>query len=250
MSLVLTEVVDRVATLTLNDPERRNVLTLEMNAELIDAVEACEANDDVGAIVLTGAAPAFSSGGHLDDLLNNRDAAGLRKIYAGFLRVAHSTLPTIAAVNGAAVGAGMNMALACDVILAGERAKFDVRFLDLAIHPGGGHTWRLQHVTDIQTAKAMVLFGQMLRGPEAAARGLAWACLPDDELLAGAQEMAARAASFPKGLVAATKASINAGPSVDDSEASVALEVDPQVWSMQQPEFDAFVAKVRSQMGG
>lgn len=249
MSLVLTEIRDRVAVITLNDPQRRNMLTLDMNAELIATVEACEANEDVGALVVTGATPAFCSGANLDDLLENRDPESLGRIYAGFLRVAHSTIPTIAAVNGAAVGAGMNMALACDVIIAAERARFDVRFLDLAIHPGGGHTWRLQNVTNMQTTKAMVLFGQMLRGQEAAERGLAWTCVADNELLAVSQQMAARAASFPKELVARTKASINAGPGITSSVDSVALEIDPQVWSMGQPEFDAFVASVRQRMG-
>src|SRR5207253_5114344 len=69
---------------------------------------------------------------------------GLRSVYEGFLRVARSSLPTVAAVNGAAVGAGMNLALACDVRLAGRSARFDTRFLKLGLHPGGGHTWMLR----------------------------------------------------------------------------------------------------------
>src|SRR4029453_11341326 len=85
-------------------------------------------------------------------------------IYEGFLRVGRSPLPTIAAVNGAAVGAGVNLALACDVILAGESARFDTRFIDLGLHPGGGHTWMLQRRIGSQAAAALVLFGRVLDG--------------------------------------------------------------------------------------
>lgn len=235
-SLVLVSRDDGVATITLNDPDQRNALSLAMNTQLLAAMDEIEADDSVGAIVITGAPPAFSAGANLDDLAGATDAAALRVIYAGFLRVAHSPLPTIAAVNGAAVGAGMNFALAGDVILAAESARFDTRFLHIGIHPGGGHTWRLQQITDRQTAMAMVLFGDVVDGAEAERVGLAWRCLPDAELLDASQEMGARAASFPRDLVANTKRTILAGAGVTDSEEAVDLEVGPQADSM-GPEF-------------
>ena len=140
MSLVLVDVADGVATLTLNNPAERNTLTAPMVAEIVAAMDAVEADSAVGAVVVTGAAPAFCAGANLGNLAEATKES-LGGIYEGFLRIARSPLPTIAAVNGAAVGAGMNLALGCDLRLAARRAKFDTRFLQIGIHPGGGHTW-------------------------------------------------------------------------------------------------------------
>lgn len=249
MAHVLCDVDDRVATITLNDPPRRNTISLAMNDELVACIDELESRDDVGAIVLTGAPPAFCAGADLDDLRACSDADALGNIYAGFLRIANTTLPTVAAVNGAAVGAGMNMALACDVILTGRKAKFDTRFLQIGIHPGGGHTWRLRRITDHQTVMAMVLFGEQLDGSAAERVGLAWRCVDDDQLLVEATLLASRAAHTPRELVRRTKATIMSLAHIDSSEASVAHELAPQVWSMQQPTFQELLGKLQSQMG-
>ena len=249
MAYVLCDVVDRVATITLNDPPRRNTISLAMNDELVACVDELEARDDVGAIVLTGSPPAFCAGADLDDLRSCSGADTLGRIYAGFLRVAHTSLPTVAAVNGAAVGAGMNMSLACDVVLAGRAAKFDTRFLQIGIHPGGGHTWRLRRITDQQTVMAMVLFGEQLDGEAAARVGLAWRCVEDDQLLSEAARLAARAAAAPPELARRTKATILSLASIDSSEAAVAHELAPQVWSMQQPAFQELIAELQNRLG-
>ena len=124
MSLVRSEVSDGVAVVTLDDPERRNALNLEMVDEIVATFDQLEADENVGAVVVTGAAPAFCAGADLGHL-GGSQRQGLRSVYEGFLRVGRSPLPTIAAVNGAAVGAGMNLALVCDVRIAARRAKFD-----------------------------------------------------------------------------------------------------------------------------
>jgi len=245
---ILVENHDRVAVITLNDPDRRNTVTAPMNAALIEAVAAAEADDGIGAIVLTGAGKGFCAGAHLDDLLGAQNEDELSAIYEGFLAVAHSSLPTIAAVNGAAVGAGMNLALACDMILAGESARFDSRFHQIAIHSGGGHTWRLRNKTDEQTAKAMVIFGERLSGQEAADAGLAWKCFADDELVAAAIDYATTAAAAPKGLVAKTKETFANLDTIESSRQSVDLETVPQFWAMQQPEFKQFVADLKARI--
>ncbi len=242
---MLIDIDDGVATVTLNHPEVRNAVSLDMNRELDSAFDALEADTSVGAVVLTGTPPAFSAGANLNELLSAADPEGLNSIYAGFLRVAHTPLPTVAAVNGAAVGAGMNFALACDVIVAGRKAMFESRFLQIAIHPGGGHTWRLRNICDRQTAMAMVLFGERLDGPRAAEIGLAWKCVDDDALLEEARRMAGRPARAPRELTMAMKQTIFDMGSVADSEAAVAREVEPQAWSMTQPEFKQKVAALK-----
>src|SRR5687768_370607 len=134
MSLVRSHIEDGVATVTLTDPARRNALTLPMVHEVEALFDELEADPAVGAVVVTGEAPAFCAGADLSHLSSSAAGgaeAGLRAIYEGFLRISRSPLPTIAAVNGAAVGAGMNLALVCDVRLAAERARFDTRFLQL-----------------------------------------------------------------------------------------------------------------------
>src|SRR6478735_5595787 len=207
MALLRTEIADRVATVTLDDPKKRNSLTLPLVEEIEATFDRLEADADVGAVVVTGAPPAFCAGADLSHLgSSQRD--GLRRIYEGFLRIGRSPLPTIAAVNGAAVGAGMNLALVCDVRLAAKSAKFDTRFLQLGIHPGGGHTWMLRRITGPQATSAMVLFGDVLDGQDAERIGLVWRCVPDKQLLDTAHAMAARAAGAPPELSRRTKATI------------------------------------------
>ncbi|MCV7062262.1 enoyl-CoA hydratase, partial [Mycolicibacterium vaccae] len=156
--LVLTQVEDRVALITVNDPDRRNAVTAEISAALRAAVESAEADPEVHAVIVTGAGKAFCAGADLT-ALGEATEEGLRVIYDGFLAVADCTLPTIAAVNGAAVGAGLNLALAADVRIAGPAAMFDPRFQKLGIHPGGGATWMLHRIVGPQTARAALLFG-------------------------------------------------------------------------------------------
>lgn len=247
MALVRTEITDGVGVLTLDRPEERNTLTEPMVVEIVAAMDAFEADESVGAVVVTGAAPAFCAGANLGNLA---EASGdsLGTIYEGFLRVARSPLPTIAAVNGAAVGAGMNLALGCDVRIAAERARFDTRFLQIGIHPGGGHTWMLRRIAGPQAAMATVVFGEVLDGAEAERIGLAYRCVPDDELLPSALAMAARAASAPRELVVTTKRTILDMADVATHPEAVARELEPQLWSTRQPWFAERLAALRSKI--
>jgi enoyl-CoA hydratase len=246
--MIQLEVDERVATVTLDDPDRRNTVSAELNAALISTLDELEGRDDVGAVVVTGAGRAFCAGADLDDLAACRDEDTLRGIYSGFLRLAGSPLPTVAAVNGPAVGAGLNMALACDLIVAGESARFDTRFLQIGLHPGGGNTWRLRRITDLQSTMALVVFGEVVDGQRAAELGLAWSCVPDAELLARARAIAGRAAAGPPDLVRRMKATIQATDAVTTSDQAVALEVGPQLWSLGQPVFRELLERLRAQM--
>jgi enoyl-CoA hydratase len=196
---------------------------------------------------VTGAAPAFSAGADLSQLGDSR-RDGLLKIYAGFLRIARSPLPTVAAVNGAAVGAGMNLALGCDLRIAGASARFDTRFLDLGIHPGGGHTWMFRRIAGQQAVTAAVLFGQTLDAAEAERVGLVWRSVGEDELLSVAVAVASRAAEVPSDLARRAKRTIADMATIDDHDAAVERELVDQLWSMEQPEFAERLAALQARI--
>jgi enoyl-CoA hydratase len=247
MTLVQLDRRDGVATITLDDPTRRNAITLPMCDELAAVLDEVEADPSIGALVVTGASPAFCAGADLSHL-GDSEEEGLLAIYEGFLRVGRSPLPTIAAVNGAAVGAGMNLALICDLRLAGRSARFDDRFLNLGIHPGGGHTYMFQNICGPQAAAAAVLFGEVLDGEAAARTGLVWRCVEDDQLLPTAQELAARAAAVPRELLVRTKATMAQTRLATSQDEAVQLELVPQVWSAQQPAFKEKLAALKSKI--
>ena len=247
MSLVLLTVTDGVATLTLNNPDERNTLTAPMVAEILAAMDTIEGDPSIGAIVVTGTAPAFCAGANLGNLAT-ASGQSLGTIYEGFLRIARSPLPTIAAVNGAAVGAGMNLALGCDVRIAARRAKFDTRFLQIGIHPGGGHTWMLRRIAGPQNAFATVVFGEVLDGAEAERIGLVWKCVDDGQLLIEAQKMAARAASVPRPLLESVKKTIQDMADVITHPEAVERELVPQLWSTKQPWFAEKIAAMQAKI--
>jgi enoyl-CoA hydratase len=247
VAFIETTTVGRVAVVSLNDPSRRNALSLELCGELAAAFDRIEASTEVGSVVVTGAGSSFCAGADLSEL-GDSQREGLQAIYAGFLRVAESPLPTVAAVNGHAVGAGMNLALACDVRLAARSARFDTRFLDLGIHPGGGHTWMMRRIVGPQATAAMVLFGEQADGAEAERIGLAWRCVDDADLLDRAIALAQRAAEGPPELVATVKATIATMATVDDHRLAVETELTPQVHSINQPHFAERLARLAARV--
>src|SRR3954453_13381630 len=220
------QVDEHVALITINDPERRNAVTAEISAALRGAVDAAEANADVPALIVTGAGKAFCAGADLT-ALGAATEDGLRAIYDGFLAVANCALPTIAAVNGAAVGAGLNLALAADVRIAGPAALFDPRFQKLGIHPGGGATWMLQRLVGPQVARASLLFGMRFDAEAAVRHGLALEIA--DDPVAAALALASGPAGAPREVVLATKASMRATANpgtVDLDQHRLAVDVE------------------------
>ena len=245
---VRTEVTDGVAVLTVSNPARRNALNLDLSQKLVAAVEAANADDSVGAIVVTGQAPAFCAGGDLAEL-QEADPATLKRVYSGFLAIASSPLPTLAAVNGAAVGAGINLALACDVRLAGPSARFDVRFMQLGLHPGGGYTWMAQRALGAQGTAAMTLFGDVLDAREAERVGLAWRAYDSDEdLMAGAHELAGRAAAAPRDLIVTTKATMRITSRLTAHADATDVEVRAQAETVHSEAFAERVAALQKKI--
>jgi enoyl-CoA hydratase len=244
---VLLDIADHIALITVNDPDRRNAVTFEMSAGLRAAVGAAEADPGVHAVIVTGAGKAFCAGADLT-ALGAATEDGLRKIYDGFLAVAHCTLPTIAAVNGAAVGAGLNLALAADVRIAGPAALFDPRFQKLGIHPGGGATWMLQRAVGPQVARAALLFGMRFDADAAVRHGLALNVA--DDPVAAARDLAAGPAGAPRDVVIATKASMRATANpgvvdIDQHRIAVDTELGPQAASIESPEFAGRLAAAK-----
>ncbi len=247
MAMVIYDVSDGIATLTLNNPQERNSMTADMVAEIVTAMNAAESDPNVRVVIVTGTAPAFCAGANLGNLAE-ATRESLLGIYEGFLRVARSPLPTVAAVNGAAVGAGMNLALGCDVRIAAKSARFDSRFVQLGLHPGGGNTWMQLRIAGLQTAMASVAFGEVLDGEAALRAGLVWKCVDDEALMPTAREFAAKAAAAPKELLVSIKRTVIDIGAVPTHPEAVEFELGPQVWSTRQPWFRERLAALQAKI--
>ncbi len=249
MSLVLFEIRDNAALITLNNPEKRNMLTLDVCAQIVDSVKQAEENPEVKALIVTGSGKAFCAGGQLSDLVP--DQQQLESIYSGFLSIANCRLPTIAAVNGPAVGAGFNMAVGCDVRIVTEAARFEPRFFGLGLHPGGGNTWMLRQLVNWNTAAGMLLFSQSLSGVEAVEKGLAWKVVDADQLLKAAFEFTANIRDVPKELLLRTKETLRKAGGTNSHKEMLEVETAAQVWSINQAyaqdSIAAMIKKISSQ---
>lgn len=250
MSLLRVESHGGVRLLVLNDPERRNLLSGELCRQISTAVAEANADPAATAIVITGAAPAFCAGANLDDLqaAAGGDTDTLHAVYRSFLDVANSDLPTIAAVNGPAVGAGLNLALSCDMRLASPAARFDCRFLKIGLHPGGGHSWMLQRAVGWGQAAQMLLLDRALGADEALTTGLVQQVVPNDDLLDSAIALARRTEALPRDLMIRTKQTMRLA-AMSDHDAALARETEEQLASLQQPAFKALVARLKGEIG-
>ncbi len=233
---------DGVATVTLDAPDRRNALTHTMAQELVDACDAIDADASVGAVVVQGAGGFFCAGGDRKTLADaGRDPAspeafgGLGTVYRSFARVGELEPPTIAAVRGGAVGAGVNLAFATDLRVVSREAKIISGFLPIGLHPGGGHGVLLGRTGQREAAAAMALFGESIDGARAAELGLAWQAVADEDVEATAATLAAQAAKDPE-LARRTARSMRAewGPPALPWAAALELERASQMWSMRR----------------
>ena len=195
-----------VVVVTLDLPERRNMMSAAMTASWARTMSAVRADLGVRAVVVTGAGSAFCSGGDLswiggDPSQPAATVAELRTrmlpFYRAWLAVRDIEVPTIAAVNGAAVGAGLALALACDLRYAASDARLGMPFTALGMHPGMASTWLLPEVAGLAVARELLLTGRMISGEDAERMGLVNRALPAaevlDEALRVADEVAATA---------------------------------------------------------
>ena len=239
---VSCDVANGVATLTLDFAARRNAISLAMAKRLQELCDEVDADPSVGAAVVTGAGGHFCSGADRAVLAGaGRDPAAdaayrdLGLTYAAFRRVGELAVPTVSAVCGAAVGAGVNLMMAADLRIVAEDARIISGFQAIGIHPGGGHFTLLARTGGRETAAAVGLFGESLTGAEAAARGLAWAALPADAVLPAALEMAERTAADPELARAAVHSfRLQLGPPAQSWPIALQAERAPQMWSLRR----------------
>lgn len=237
------EVAEGIGVLTLNRPDVMNALTSVMRAEIRAAVTA--APESARVLVLTGAGRGFCAG---QDLGDRRDSTNLdlsktlREEYAPILRaIADSPIPTIAAVNGAAAGAGANIALACDVVIASENAVFLQAFTRIGLIPDAGGTYALPRLVGMARAMGTALFADKVSAIQAAEWGMIWEAVPDDVFAAHWRARAAHLAAGPTGAYARVKQALRASPE-NDLESQLALEARLQAECGRSADFAEGVA--------
>lgn len=207
---ILFELKDAVARITLNRPDRLNSFTVHMHDELSRALERA-AQGGARVLVLTGAGRGFCAGQDLSDRAvspgGNVDLGeSLERRYNPLVRRFVSLeMPVICAVNGVAAGAGANIALACDIVLAARSAKFIQSFANIGLIPDSGGTWTLPRLAGQARALGLALTGEALTAERAEAWGVIWKCVDDDQLAAETGALAAKFAAAPTAGLAATK---------------------------------------------
>ena len=209
MSVVLTEVVDFVATVTLNRPDRRNALSGELITELRATLSELDEQADVRAIVLTGADPAFCAGLDLTEL--GQPGSSLRGMGSGGHVLPDLAKPLIGAVNGVAVTGGLELALACDFLVASERARFADTHARIGIQPGWGLTVALPEAVGMRRAREMSATGNFVSAQTALLWGLVNHVVPHDELLDFTRRLAADCASSDQDALRTLFATYDAG---------------------------------------
>lgn len=221
-NLVLQECRDGILELTLNLPEKRNPISDPSMVEaLVAALEAADADMNVRVIILTGAGSAFSSGG---DISKMTPGAGLRDALPAQTRRNYKSgiqrlpllfqaleVPVVAAINGAAIGAGCDLACMCDVRIAAQSARFAESFVKLGIVPGDGGAWLLPRIIGFSRATELALTGDTIDADDALACGLVSRVVPDGELMAAARTVAAKIAANPPHAVRMTKRLLREG---------------------------------------
>jgi 2-(1,2-epoxy-1,2-dihydrophenyl)acetyl-CoA isomerase len=208
---ILLDIANGAARLTLNRPDRLNSFTVQMHDEVSRALEAVS-KSDARVLVLTGAGRGFCAGQDLSDRAVAPGGEGvdlgesLEKRYNPLIRrLTTLEMPVVCAVNGVAAGAGANIALACDIVIAAKSAKFIQSFANIGLIPDSGGTWTLPRLAGQSRALGLALTGEPLTAERAEAWGMIWKCVDDDKLADEANALALKLASAPTRGLAITK---------------------------------------------
>lgn len=214
---LILEREDGIATITLNRPQRMNALNEQLIAELVQVTDEVGRDDAVKAVVLTGAGRAFCAGGDVHDLplFYMTDAAEIRgflkKLNRIPLNLRNMAKPAIAAVNGAAVGAGCSFVMACDIIIASEDAIFGQAFVNVGYHPDSGSSYFLPRLVGVAKACELILTGKAIDAREAEKIGLVNQIVPSETLMATVRELALKIANGPSVAIGLAKRCIYQG---------------------------------------
>lgn len=223
-SAIVVEKSEQIATLTLNRPEARNAIDLVMREEIVAALDDAEADESVRVLIMTGAGEHFCAGGDVKSMkAHRRSAADGRARVESLNRMVRKLVdfpkPTLAMVDGFAVGAGFNLALCCDLIVASDRARFGELFARIGLVPDGGGTFFLPRLVGLAKAKELVFTADLIDAHEAHRLGVVNRVAPAPELRQATWELARRIAAGPPKVLALAKHLLNRSAAVDLSGA-------------------------------
>ncbi|GAB4093762.1 Clp protease/crotonase-like domain-containing protein [Flaviaesturariibacter terrae] len=213
MSSILFEVRDAIAYITLNRPEKYNAFNREMALLLQERLDECAADESIRCVYLTGAGKAFSAGQDLDEVVDPEgpkiDAILAVHYNPIVVRIRRLEKPVVAAVNGVAAGAGANIALCCDVVVAAQGASFIQAFSKIGLIPDSGGTYVLPRLVGFQKASALFMLGDKVPAEEAERLGMIYKVLPDASFADESKQLAATLAALPTRGLALTKMALN-----------------------------------------
>ena len=213
MSSILFEIKDRVARITLNRPEKLNSFNRDMSLLLQQKLDDCKTNKEIRAVFLTGAGKAFSAGQDLSEVVDP-DGPGMKRILSEHYnpivtRIRKIEKPVVAAVNGVAAGAGANIALCCDIVIAAQSASFIQAFSKIGLIPDSGGTHTLPRLIGWQKASAIMMLGDKIPAAEAERIGMLYKVFPDEIFAEEAYRIAMQVATMPTRALAFTKQALN-----------------------------------------
>jgi len=213
MSSILFEIKNSIAFITLNRPEKFNAFNRQMSLDLQEKLDECEKNISVRCVYLTGAGKGFSSGQDLTEAIDP-NGQEMEKIIAEqynpiIRKIRNLNKPVIAAVNGIAAGAGANIALCCDVVIASESAIFIQAFSKIGLIPDCGGTYFLPRLIGLQKSSALMMLGEKISAKEAERIGMIYKYFPDETFFHEAEKMAIALSQLPTKALAYTKQALN-----------------------------------------
>jgi len=249
---ILLEKEDGIATITFNRPDALNALNNQTRTEFYSAMKDVAADDDIKVVILTGAGRAFVAGSDIKELkqTTSLDAHNIHRL--GMV-VEKMEKPVIAAVNGFALGGGCEIVMACDIIIASDKARFGQPEINLGIIPGGGATQRLPRLVGVCKAKELILTGDIIKAEEAEKIGLVNRVVPGENLMAAAKEIAKKIAAKSKATVRLAKDVINKGM---QTSLETGLDYEREIYSLcltledKEEGINAFIEKREPQFKG
>ena len=227
MKHIQFNIENAVAQITFNRPQVFNSMHHDMRMEILEAIDICASDSSIRAVYITGTGKAFCAGEDLAEVTDPNGPSLTEIISSGYnpivLKIRNLEKPVVAAVNGVAAGAGANIALACDIVLATASASFTQAFSKIGLIPDSGGTWTLPRLVGLQRATALMMLSDKISATEAANMGMIWKVFPDETFAVDSLQVAVQLAQMPTRGLALTKKALNLTFS-NDFEAQARLE--------------------------